>query len=89
MAINIINNFYMSSTGQIGMNIAGFASGMSSIPTKFTKLQSALETAVKQVLYDTVTRQDLIQRGLERVKHFTWKQSVQTHLAVYEGLAKY
>ena len=46
----------------------------------------SLEHAVKQILYDSTTRQQYIERGATRAKQFTWAQSVEKHLAVYQGV---
>lgn len=50
------------------------------------KTEGSLENALKQVLHDSSERKKYIERGLERVKQFTWARSVEKHLAVYEGL---
>ncbi len=48
----------------------------------------SLEAAVRRVLEDSEVRKNLMQKGLERAKQFTWQQSVSKHLSVYQSVAK-
>ena len=41
---------------------------------------------IELVLTDAVTRERLIQKGLERVKDFTWEKSAKSHLQVFENV---
>jgi glycosyltransferase involved in cell wall biosynthesis len=52
------------------------------------KAPGSLETAVRNVLYDTALRKEVIQRGYERAAAFTWEKSVARHLEVYQSLQK-
>lgn len=45
-----------------------------------------MAVAIERVVFSSVRTQDLIEKGLERVKHFTWDKCVQHHLDVYRAL---
>ena len=47
-----------------------------------------LVPATVRLLEDDVLRKDLVEKGKERAKQFTWANSVQTLLATYEKLLK-
>lgn len=45
-----------------------------------------LELAVRRILEDSDFRRNMVDKGLERVKHFTWAQSAAKHLGVYQSI---
>lgn len=47
-----------------------------------------LVPATVRLLEDDVLRKDLVEKGKERAKQFTWANAVQTLLATYEKLIK-
>jgi len=47
----------------------------------------SLESAVRRILEDDVFRKNLVERGGERAKQFTWSQSAAKHLTVYQLIA--
>ena len=46
----------------------------------------ALADAVGRVLDDADLRRELVARGHERLRHFTWRRSAEAHLALYEDV---
>lgn len=48
--------------------------------------ETAIFEAMVRLFEDEILRQDLRQRGLERVKAFSWQQTAQMTLSVYESL---
>ncbi len=47
----------------------------------------SLESAVRLILEDSVFRKNLVEKGRERTKQFTWAKSAAKHLAVYQSIA--
>jgi glycosyltransferase involved in cell wall biosynthesis len=45
-----------------------------------------MAVAIERVVFSSVRTQDLIEKGLERVKCFTWDKCAQHHLDVYRAL---
>src|SRR5919108_1837465 len=50
------------------------------------KRPEALADATLEVLENEYLRHRLVERGYERVSHFSWKHSAQQHLELYEAL---
>jgi len=50
---------------------------------------SAFDNALQQVVSDEKLRQQLILRGLDRVKEFTWERCVMRTLSVLEGVKRF
>lgn len=48
--------------------------------------QGALEDAIKATMTDSSLRKDLVKRGLERVKKFSWDETARKTLEVYESV---
>jgi glycosyltransferase involved in cell wall biosynthesis len=44
--------------------------------------------ALRRIVEDTALREDLVARGLERVKAFTWERSAQRHMDVFRSVAR-
>jgi glycosyltransferase involved in cell wall biosynthesis len=42
-----------------------------------------MSTAIQRLVSDAELRNDLIEKGLERVKRFSWKTMAQEYLALY------
>lgn len=47
---------------------------------------TSLSTAMESVLYDAHLKQELIKRGLERIKAFSWERSARRMLDVYRSI---
>ena len=47
-----------------------------------------IANAIYNVLTDNGLRKDLIHKGLERAKQFTWEKTARETLAVYKGLVQ-
>lgn len=47
-----------------------------------------IKTAIVKLLMDTILRKQMVDKGLERVKEFTWRKTAATTLAVYEEVMK-
>ena len=47
-----------------------------------------IKNKIEEVLMDDILQKDMIQKGLKRVEHFTWKKSAKEHMAVFEELLK-
>jgi glycosyltransferase involved in cell wall biosynthesis len=45
-----------------------------------------MAVAIERVVFSPVRTQDLIEKGLEQVKYFTWDKCAQQHLDVYRAL---
>jgi glycosyltransferase involved in cell wall biosynthesis len=45
-----------------------------------------LEAAVRSILEDSEYRKNLVSKGAERAKQFTWEHSAAKHLAVYQAI---
>ncbi len=48
---------------------------------------AAIENGIRQLVEDSTTRRQLIEKGREQVKKFTWQQAAQTALAALEEAA--
>ncbi|HLP95717.1 MAG TPA: glycosyltransferase family 1 protein [Saprospiraceae bacterium] len=46
----------------------------------------SLALAVRQLLDDEQLRQNMIKKGMERARMFTWEKSVQAHLDIYQSI---
>lgn len=47
---------------------------------------AALQQSVQALLHEPALRQRLIEKGYERLRQFSWENSVQAHLKIYQSL---
>ena len=48
----------------------------------------SIAEGTQRVLTDKTLRQDLIKKGLERAKLFSWEKSAKEHIKVFEEVLK-
>ena len=47
--------------------------------------QAAVTDAVRRLLFDESLRRELIERGLDRARQFTWRRTAEATLAAYRA----